>query len=145
MARNAEKRKCAVEGCKAWAMRGSDLCASHSRAVKVGAPDGNTNALKHGAYSKDLVKAEVLTVPSIDDEISLLVARRNAVDQWLMARMEAGEEVDVLRYLALLGQIGSRIARMLKARESLGEQGDLISQLFDHALDLLDKQVEIEL
>ena len=156
MARNPNKKKCAVEGCRAWAMRGRELCASHSRQVEVGAPAGNRNAVKHGFYdSRRLlsggegsrpgrVVAEVLRVPTLDDEIALLAARRDAVDRWMLGRMEAGEEVDVLRYLALLGQIGSRIARMMKVREALGENGDVISELFDEVLDLVNGQVVVD-
>ena len=65
-------------------------------------------------------------------------------DRYLSERIRAAEEVDVLRYLALLGQIGSRIARMLKAREALGGDSDLLSELFDEALDLLNGQVEVD-
>ena len=51
MAVNPDKKRCSVEGCRAWAMRGSERCASHSRAV--GAPKGNQNAVKHGYFRRN--------------------------------------------------------------------------------------------
>lgn len=83
-------------------------------------------------------------MPTLDDEIALLASRRDAVDQWMMARLEAGEPVEVLKYLALIGQIGSRIARMLKTRDTLGGSGDVIEGLFSEALDLLSECIEVE-
>jgi len=84
------------------------------------------------------------SIPKLDDEIALLVSRRNIVDNWMINRLEAGDEVDVLKYLALIGQIGSRIARMLKTRDALGGSGDIIEGLFSEVLDLLNEQVDVE-
>lgn len=149
MALNPDKKKCAHPGCRAWAKRGQDLCASHSRSKSVGAPEGNQNAIKHGFYSVAPSKSqggnvEIRTVPTLDDEIALLASRRDAVDRWMMARLDAGEPVEVLKYLALIGQIGSRIARMLKTRDTLGGSGDIIEGLFSEVLDLLDDRIEVE-
>lgn len=164
-------------GCRAWAKKGQDLCASHSKRAgasgdlrtSVGAPQGNQNAIKHGFYvDEGSVRrpaltsrkpplspphghnggegrmTEIRTVPTLDDEIALLASRRDAVDRWMMARLDAGEEVDVLKYLALIGQIGSRIARMLKTRDALGSSGDVIEAMFSEVLDLLNDQVDVE-
>lgn len=83
-------------------------------------------------------------MPTLDDEIALLASRRDAVDRWMMARLDAGEEIDVLKYLALIGQIGSRIARMLKTRDALGGSGDVIEGMFSEVLDLLNERIEVE-
>ena len=153
MARNPDKKKCIHPGCRAWAKRGENLCASHSKRASVGAPQGNQNAIKHGFYgvapppslpAEREGMTEIRTVPTLDDEIALLASRRDAVDRWMMARLDAGEEVDVLKYLALIGQIGSRIARMLKTRDALGGSGDVIERLFSEVLDLLDGRIEVE-
>jgi len=145
------------------------LCASHSRETRVGAPKGNKNAVKHGLYAVPPPQSppadrggrrstcgvqsgaadrgggmDIRRVPSLDDEIALLVSRRNIVDNWMINRLEAGDEVDVLKYLALIGQIGSRIARMLKTRDALGGSGDIIEGLFSEVLDLLNEQVDVE-
>ena len=148
-------------GCRAWAKRGQDLCASHSKRAgasgdlrtSVGAPQGNQNAIKHGFYADERSvgrpspaggRIEIRTVPTLDDEIALLASRRDAVDRWMMARLDAGEEIDVLKYLALIGQIGSRIARMLKTRDALGGSGDVIEGMFSEVLDLLNERIEVE-
>ncbi len=156
MGRNPNKKKCAHPGCRAWAKRGGNLCVSHSKTGKVGAPKGNRNAGKHGFSGSPPLnpprernggegpRVELRTVPTLDDEIALLASRRDAVDQWMLDRLAAGEEVDVLRYLALIGQIGSRIARMLKTRDALGGSGDMIEALFAEALDLLNDTVTVE-
>ena len=165
MARNPNKKHCSVPGCRAWAKRGTDLCASHSRSTSVatrklkprvgvpGVPEGNGKpAESHRRPGKSAPSGagirEATTrrrgIPSLDDEIALLAARRDAVDRWMMQRLAEGEEVDALRYLALIGQIGSRIARMLKTRQALGGSGDLIEGLFTEALDLLNERVDAE-
>ena len=143
MARNPDKKRCAHPECRAWAKKGQDLCASHSRSVTVGAPKRNKNAVKHGFYGVG-GSVEIRTVPTLDDEIALLASRRDAIDRWMMTSLEAGDEVDVLKYLALIGQIGSRIARMLKTRDALGGSGDAIEGLFSEALDLLSERIEAE-
>lgn len=86
----------------------------------------------------------MIKIPELDDEIALLASRRNIVDNWMINRLEAGDEVDVLKYLALIGQIGSRIARMLKTRDTLGGRGDVLERLFSEALDLLSEGIEVE-
>jgi glucans biosynthesis protein len=39
--------------CRSPAVRGKKRCRMHGGAKGSGAPRGNTNALKHGAYTKD--------------------------------------------------------------------------------------------
>ena len=122
--------------------------------VKVRALKGNGNAVKHGFCGNPPLgpprggnggEGKVWVVPTLDDEIALLASRRDAVDRWMMARLEAGDEIDVLKYLALIGQIGSRIARMLKTRQALGESGDVLEGLFSEVLDLLNERVDAEI
>lgn len=166
MTRNPNKRHCSVPGCRAWAKRGTNLCASHSRSrvgeirkqeslpARPGVPGGGSSpGLEHpgqgepaAASGSAIAQAAASRrgIPSLDDEIALLAARRDAVDRWMMQRLAEGEEVDALRYLALIGQIGSRIARMLKTRQALGGSGDLIEGLFTEALDLLNERVDVE-
>ena len=42
--------------CKAPAANGKGRCRMHGGAKGSGAPKGNQNALKHGAYSKDSIE-----------------------------------------------------------------------------------------
>jgi hypothetical protein len=58
MPRNPDKTRCAVPGCRNWAMRGADRCRSHrDRELGPrggGAPPGNLNALLHGRHAHPL-------------------------------------------------------------------------------------------
>lgn len=143
MSRNPDKKKCAHPGCRAWAKRGETVCSSHCKPSRVGAPRGNVNAVRHGLYGAGS-PGDIGPVPTLNDEIRFLASRRDAVDQWIVERLAAGAEVDVLRYLALIGEIGSRIARMLKIRSVLGESSDVLEQIFEEALDLLNERVAVE-
>ena len=166
MARNPNKKRCSVPGCRAWAKRGTNLCASHSgsrsaeirkrkpRVARPAVPDQNGNPPESDSHPSESTTSRApgirqaaarrRGIPSLDDEIALLAARRDAVDRWMMQRLAEGEEIDALRYLALIGQIGSRIARMLKTRQALGGSGDIIEGLFTEALDLLNERVDAE-
>ena len=148
MPRNPNKRHCAKEGCRGWAMRGSEFCAPHSGTVPIGPPKGSVNALKHGFYARPEtlgLGGEVRRMPSIDDEIALLAARRDMLDRWVLEKLSAGEDVDVMRYVALVAQTGSRIARMMKDRVAIGGQSDPLEELFDAALDEVSERLGVEL
>lgn len=145
MSRNANKQKCRHPGCRAWAKRdGGGLCASHAKQTRVGAPKGNQNAIKHGFYAAFAQVPAVNVVPTLEQEILLLASRRDAVDRWYMAMMEAGQEVDVLKYLELIGEIGSRISRMIKLMGPEGG-GDTLEELFFEALDRLSESIEVKI
>jgi hypothetical protein len=87
MPRNPHKTLCAVPGCRAWAVRGSDppRCAPHRHAAslacpestgdvlrvepaepgpRVGAPPGNQNRLVHGFYAEALHPRELADLGS---------------------------------------------------------------------------------
>ena len=77
--RNPNEKRCAREGCRAWAMRGSELCNVHSGRAGGGAPKGNRNRWKHGYYARP----EALGFDenagkgrTIHERIALLAARR---------------------------------------------------------------------
>lgn len=57
-------------------------------------------------------------LPTIDDEIALLAARRDRVSAWLERRLAAGncEEAEALRCLATLSQVSGRLAALLVQR-----------------------------
>ena len=108
MPRNPKVKRCAREGCRAWAKKvppgssgqGPDLCASPSPAVAAGAPRENRNAVKrdfHGSVALagepehfDGLSGDVL--PSLDSEIALLAQRRDALDAWVQKQVEAGRQ-----------------------------------------------------
>ncbi|MDI7276012.1 MAG: hypothetical protein QME94_08525 [Anaerolineae bacterium] len=64
-------------------------------------------------------------LPTLESEISLLAARRDEVDQWLKQRMDECETGEVLRYLAVLSQVGKSLALMLAHRAAAGGAAEI--------------------
>jgi hypothetical protein len=82
MPRNPDKTRCAIPGCRNWAMRDRARCRAHRDAELgprgAGAPPGNLNALRHGVYARPLpapdferLVAEVIEQP---DDLPLRIA-----------------------------------------------------------------------
>ena len=84
-------------------------------------------------------------LPSLDSEIALLAQRRDALDAWVQQQVEAGRQIDLLKYMQVLAQIGGRIARMLRDRAVIGAGTDVVAELFDDALDRLSEEFEVDL
>ena len=133
---------------------GSRTCARRTlQSVAAGAPRENRNAVKrdfHGAVALagepehlDGLSGDVL--PSLDSEIALLAQRRETLDVWVQQQVEAGRQIDLLKYMQVLAQIGGRIARMLRDREVIGQGTDVVAELFDDALDRLSEEFEVDL
>ncbi len=130
MPRNPAKKRCTFPNCHAWALRGGELCAPHAGHVRV--------ARKPPAeiLAAPQPKAEELHETNLEQEIRFLATKRDQVAAWLQARMQ-GEDTDagqVLRYLAVLAQVGKSLAGMLVQRASLGGAGEL-ERFFDAVAD----------
>lgn len=99
--------------CKAYAIRGSELCSAHSR--KVGAPPGNKNRETHGFY------AESERPETIDDVVKDLFQRQRQLAGYIDEQMEAGDiEADtVVKLWALSAQNASRLGRLLRDQRAL--------------------------
>jgi len=118
------KRKCSAScasgrPCRAWAVRGSDLCAAHSGLV--GAPRGNKNRQTHGAYSQPDFKIE-----GIESLVADLQAKQTRLSQ-MIDRCDEPETLVTL--MALHAQIASRIGRLLRDKRLLA--GDSVDDLFN--------------
>ena len=96
-----------------------------------GAPKGNTNALKHGFYSRRFKKQEASTLdnlsntglPHLTSEIALL---RVALDR-TFEQLSNDEEVRWIDNLSEIGLAATRIASILRTQKYLdGDQGDEI-------------------
>jgi uncharacterized protein YjcR len=59
-------------GCRSPAVRGKKRCRMHGGATGSGAPKGNQNALKHGAYTKEAVHLRALLREQIRQAEKLL-------------------------------------------------------------------------
>jgi len=92
-----------------------------------GAPKGNTNALKHGFYSKkfrqsdlstldDLVIVQEAGLPHLASELALL---RVALSRTFEQAQAGGEDTDWTDYLADIGLAATRVASLLRTQKLL--------------------------
>ncbi len=116
--------------CRAYAVRGSELCSAHSR--EVGAPLGNKNREMHGFY------AESERPETIDDVVKDLFRRQRQLAAYTDEQMEAGDiDADVVVKLwALSAQNASRLGRLLRDQRALSGGSldgllEVIGRLFD--------------
>lgn len=119
MPRNPKKQACTYPGCRAWAMRGGTLCAAHA---------GRGPRPKLPREVADAEPApEEMRMPTLEEEISFLAARRDMVDKLLRERV-SGEEcstAEALRYLTVLAQVGKSLAGMLVQRAATSGADEL--------------------
>ena len=114
--------------CRAWAVRGSDppRCAAHGGGSRPpGAPRGNTNARRHGAYQDDG-----------SSDLADVLARMNRHLQYLEQCIQDydGEDPEVLpRLLVMHSQAAARLARFLE-RQGGAEHDELMAAI-DAAMD----------
>lgn len=135
------ERKADGEPCKAWAVRGTDppVCAAHGGArARIGAPEGNRNARKHGAYAGE--------VPADDlgKRITDLATRIERVGRYI----DEGEDLELdefMRLHALHASMTSRLGRLKKQLRDMGGGDDRLAQAVDRALDKLSEEWGVEL
>lgn len=148
MPRNAAKRKCRVEGCNAWALRGSDLCSSHSGRAKGGAPVGNHNRLEHGFYSRyfsdDELAVMLAPVDDLKDEIALCRVLTGRLMRSLDDADIATDDVVKLSSIALRG--AAVMSRLMKDQKVLsGQAADDLSSAIGQVLDQLSSEWGVQL
>ncbi len=133
MSSSSDSRRCsgttrAGEPCKAYAVRGTQLCSAHSRSV--GAPVGNKNRQTHGFYSARKMEG-------IGDVVSDLLRRQEQLSAYIDEQISEGiSSDDMVKLVALSAQIASRLGRLERDRRALkGESPDglleAISKIFD--------------
>ena len=126
MPRNPNKQPCSHPGCRAFALRGGRLCSVHAgRARRSARPPAEVLATPEP-------RPEARRLPTLEDEISLLAARRDEVDRRLRERLDGGEwqTAEALRYLTVLSQVGKSLATMLVQRQAFTGAADL-ERFFD--------------
>lgn len=120
----SEKRRCAYAGCRAWARHGTEWCVAHPEGVphgsnrtgrKGGAPIGNENRRKHGAYA-DYVPVvalrDALKLPPGDLRLEIAVTR--AVIQEIL-----NSELDAVELIGGLEQATGALTRLLKTNRQI--------------------------
>jgi hypothetical protein len=109
---------------------------------KRGGQPGNTNALKHGFYSRRFRRIEVQDLvtalsPGLMDEIAMLrVVMRRVFDHASEADIDLVAWSDALN---ILGVASTRLARLLRTQKDLG-QTDGVSDLLAQAVTRVLKE-----
>lgn len=117
MPRNPNKRPCAVEGCRAWAMRGETVCAAHRKAAAA------------RREAEVLVQVKPLTADyTLDDLAAHAALALNRLQAWYEARATDDEPRWMLAYIRQLYGCLARLTELWKERASLGE-GELEAAL----------------
>jgi len=130
--------------CRAWAVPGSNppLCAAHGGAAgRPGAPVGNSNAVKHGAYA----------VPEdppagMQGQIEDLDRRIERLGEYIDEHQSGWDLTQLKTALDLHSTLISRVARARQVQDRLTEGGqDEIEALINDVLDELSEEWGIEL
>ena len=128
--------------CLARPVRGSEppLCAAHGGGRRpVGAPEGNENALKHGAYAK------AAGPPDLTGRIHDLDRKIQGLSGYIDDLDEKKEREHYAELLALYGQLISRLGRLMRDQRAIsGEAADGIAGAIAQALDELTTEMGIQ-
>ena len=138
--------------CRSWAIPGSKppTCASHRQTgPRPGPPQGNANAVTHGAYADRNGAAEPIDLQARISDLDRRIQRLSEyIDAAEVGDGEAGTITvgDYTRLVSLHGQLCSRIGRLLRDQQQLG--GGDISEMqaaIDQALTQAGQVLGIEL
>lgn len=131
MAKGRESKKCAKPGCRAWAMRGEELCYAHLR--------------KRGLYRRFFTEEEVQEIEEVASSNELTLDDVIEVLKVLIGRVLDREE-DASKALPLVERGLRSLVSALKAKRALsGEAADGLAAAFAQALDELSTELGIEL
>ncbi len=142
MPRNLDKRRCEVEGCRAWAMRGGTRCVAHvERPRSVRRPRARVQNVepREGAptapWSAPPSIAELL-----DEELRKLLEVR-ALYEWGQ-RADDASHAPSPQFLRAWNDSVSRVVQLLRARRDLAEaQGGEFDELVRSVLDELSARL----
>lgn len=131
MAKGRESKKCTKPGCRAWAMRGEELCYAHLR--------------KRGLYRRFFTEEEVQEIEEVASSNELTLEDVIEVLKVLIARV-VDREKDPSKALPLVARGVRSLVSVLKAKRALsGEAADGLAAAFAQALDELSTELGIEL
>jgi hypothetical protein len=128
--------------CKGWAVEGTDppRCSSHGGSrSRPGAPEGNANAAKHGAYA-------AAHPTSIGEQIDDLDQRIARLGKYIDDHADQLAPRDYLALLDLHSKMIGRVTRVRKARQQMGGGVDqALTCAISEALDAISEEWGIEL
>ena len=116
-------------------------------AARAGAPKGNKNAEKHGAYSRSALPAQTDDViANIAAAITDLQQKRKRLSRYIDDNQDTLAPLEYAKMLDLLGRLDSRIARLYKQlRELTGEGASTTETDVDAVLRVLSATYGIDL
>lgn len=142
--RNPNKKRCSVDGCSAWAMRDSDVCASHAGRARGGAPIGNTNRLDHGFYSRHFTEAELEVVLSPVDDLADEIALCRVLTGRLAGRLSGDGDLeveDLVKLASMALRASNTLARLMRDNRVLsGDAADDLAGSIGSVLDQLSAE-----
>jgi len=131
MAKDRESKRCAKPGCRAWAMRGEELCYAHLR--------------KRGLYRRFFTEEEVQEIEEVASSGELTLDDVIEVLKVLIGRV-VDREKDPGKALPLVARGVRSLVSALKAKRALsGKAADGLAAAFAQALDELSTELGIEL
>jgi hypothetical protein len=149
MPSNPDKRRCERPGCRAWAMRGQRLCASHTRAARRSARVEAANVPGLGQLQRALSGpiAEQRDEQVIARELQHLYEARAFFLAWVQAQRDASEDGEALnpaQFLRAWNDSAARVVQLLRARRELsaGAQGQF-GPLMDSVFDELERSLRV--
>jgi len=129
--------------CKAWATPGSDppRCHDHPKnSRKAGAPKGNKNAEKHGAYSGGELPTD------LDARIAALDKSAQRLERYIDVHILELDAEEMVKLLTLQGQLTRSIGRLMRDRQQVtGEDADTMQQDISAALTLASELFGVNL
>ena len=147
--RNPNKKRCTVDGCNAWAMRGSELCASHAGVARGGAPVGNANRLEHGFYSRHFTDDELGVMLSPVDDLNDEIGLCRVLTGRIVGRLTdvADLEVeDLVKLSSMALRASNTLARLMRDNRVLtGEAADDLAGSIGAVLDQLSSEWGVQL
>ena len=117
-----------------------------------GAPKGNTNALKHGFYSRQFHKTETddlaaLTEAGLSELASEIALLRVTISRALTQAGQAehsSKPPDWISYLSAMGLAATRIATLLKTQKILeGDQAGVVQETLMRAFTDIAKEMNL--
>lgn len=129
-----DSKRCAKPGCRAWAMRGEELCYAHLR--------------KRGLYRRFFTEEEVQEIEEVASSNELTLDDVIEVLKVLIFRILKREKKnhDLSKTIPLMEKAVRSLIAALKAKRALsGEAADGLAAAFAQALDELSTELGIEL
>ncbi|MCK4472094.1 MAG: hypothetical protein KAW49_09950, partial [Anaerolineae bacterium] len=112
---------------------------------RAGAPPGNKNAEKHGAYSRPPAQTSDI-IANITNAIADLQQKREQLSRYIDDNQDSLKPLEYAKMLDLLGRLDSRIARLNKQLQELtGEGADKMEADMDAVLAVLSTAFDINL